>query len=227
MSAKRTSWNEFSSSITSAVICLSSGGKFNFSKYIFDSLVRNVDSTTKFYMYPRFLQLIIRKQVDEEEDADENVEEVNAGDAAEGDVKVMDACAAFTRRVEHLEFDKAAQALEITKLKRMVKKPKKRNNVRKLNFRRLQRLKWIRMMLLFWWMIRRRIGSAIITTTEAQVPAATLTAAPTRVSADPSRRRKGVVIRDPESESTTSTIIPAETKSKDKGKGILLEEPKP
>nr|GEU73057.1 hypothetical protein [Tanacetum cinerariifolium] len=37
--------------------------KFNFSKYIFDSLVRNVDNTTKFYMHPRFLQLVIRKQV--------------------------------------------------------------------------------------------------------------------------------------------------------------------
>nr|GEW20222.1 hypothetical protein [Tanacetum cinerariifolium] len=63
MSAKRTSWNEFSSSMASAVICLSSGRKFNFYKYIFDSLVRNVYSTTKFYMYPHFLQLIIRKQV--------------------------------------------------------------------------------------------------------------------------------------------------------------------
>nr|GFB08950.1 hypothetical protein [Tanacetum cinerariifolium] len=63
MSAKRTSWNEFSSSMASAVICLSTGRKFNFSKYIFDILVRNVDSTTKFYMYPRFLQLMIRKQV--------------------------------------------------------------------------------------------------------------------------------------------------------------------
>nr|GEY31590.1 hypothetical protein [Tanacetum cinerariifolium] len=39
------------------------GRKFNFSKYIFDSLVRNVDSTSKFYMYPRFLQLLIRKQI--------------------------------------------------------------------------------------------------------------------------------------------------------------------
>nr|GEX35821.1 hypothetical protein [Tanacetum cinerariifolium] len=63
MSAKRTSWNEFSSSMASAVIRLSTGRKFNFSKYIFDSLVRNVDSSTKFYMYPRFLQLMIRTQV--------------------------------------------------------------------------------------------------------------------------------------------------------------------
>nr|GEX89696.1 retrovirus-related Pol polyprotein from transposon TNT 1-94 [Tanacetum cinerariifolium] len=63
MSAKRMSWNKFSSFIESAVICPSTSRKFNFSKYIFDSLVRNVDSPTKFYMYPRFLQLMIKKQV--------------------------------------------------------------------------------------------------------------------------------------------------------------------
>nr|GFA36661.1 hypothetical protein [Tanacetum cinerariifolium] len=32
---------------------------------------------------------------------------------------------------------------------------------------------------------------------------------------------------DPQEESTTSTIIPAETMSKDKSKGILVKEPKP
>nr|GEV25396.1 hypothetical protein [Tanacetum cinerariifolium] len=58
-------------------------------------------------------------------------------------------------------------------------------------------------------------ASETITAAEAQVPHVTLTATPSRVIAAPSRRRKGVVIRDPE-ESTTSTIIPAETKSKDK-----------
>nr|GFA71793.1 hypothetical protein [Tanacetum cinerariifolium] len=63
LSTKRTSWNEFSTAMASAVICLSKGQKFNFSKYIFDSLVRNVDSSSKFYMYPRFIQLIIQNQV--------------------------------------------------------------------------------------------------------------------------------------------------------------------
>nr|GFA57631.1 hypothetical protein [Tanacetum cinerariifolium] len=61
--AKRTSWNEFSTSMASAMICLSKGQRFHFSKYIFDSLVRNVDSSSKFYMYPRFIQLIIQAQV--------------------------------------------------------------------------------------------------------------------------------------------------------------------
>nr|GFA81490.1 hypothetical protein [Tanacetum cinerariifolium] len=49
--------------MASAVICLSKGQRFNFSRYIFDSLVRNVDSSSKFYMYPRFIQLIIQAQV--------------------------------------------------------------------------------------------------------------------------------------------------------------------
>nr|GFB10036.1 hypothetical protein [Tanacetum cinerariifolium] len=63
LSVKRTSWNEFSSAMASALICLSSGQRFNFSKYIFESLVRNVNSSSKFYMYPRFIQLIIQTNI--------------------------------------------------------------------------------------------------------------------------------------------------------------------
>nr|GFA13507.1 hypothetical protein [Tanacetum cinerariifolium] len=65
MSAKRTARNKFSSSVASAVIYLATGRKFNFSKYIFDSIVRNVDSPSKFLMYPRFLQVTINAQVDD------------------------------------------------------------------------------------------------------------------------------------------------------------------
>nr|GFB62938.1 hypothetical protein [Tanacetum cinerariifolium] len=71
------------------------------------------------------------------------------------------------------------------------------------------------------------VASTIVFAAEPQVPIAAITAVPTKVAAAPSRRRKGVVIRDPEEESTTSSIILAEAKSKDKGKGILVEEPKP
>nr|GEW51398.1 hypothetical protein [Tanacetum cinerariifolium] len=53
MSAKYTSWNEFNSAMASAVIYLSRGRKFNFYKYIFESLVKNINSRSKFYMYPR------------------------------------------------------------------------------------------------------------------------------------------------------------------------------
>nr|GEY35803.1 hypothetical protein [Tanacetum cinerariifolium] len=52
----------------------------------------------------------------------------------------MDTCTALTRRVEHLELDKIAQALEITKLKQRVKKLEKRNKVKVLKLIRLKRV---------------------------------------------------------------------------------------
>nr|GEV15438.1 copia protein [Tanacetum cinerariifolium] len=63
--AKRIAWNEFCCSMASVVICLAIGRNFNFSKYIFDSMVRNVDSPSKFLMYPRFLQVVMDHQVDD------------------------------------------------------------------------------------------------------------------------------------------------------------------
>nr|GFA80399.1 hypothetical protein [Tanacetum cinerariifolium] len=69
-------------------------------------------------------------------------------------------------------------------------------------------------------------ASAIISAAKPQVPAATITVAPVKVVAAPSRR-KGVVIRDLEEESTKSSIISTKTKSKGKRKGIMVEEPKP
>ncbi|GJU36617.1 putative ribonuclease H-like domain-containing protein [Tanacetum coccineum] len=64
MGAKTTAWNEFSRTMTSAIICLATNQKFNFSKYIFDNMVKNMDSTGKFLMYPRFVQVFLNKQVD-------------------------------------------------------------------------------------------------------------------------------------------------------------------
>nr|GEZ53357.1 reverse transcriptase domain-containing protein [Tanacetum cinerariifolium] len=68
-------------------------------------------------------------------------------------------------------------------------------------------------------------GSTIILVAEPNIPAVTITDAPVKVAAASTKRRRGVVIRDPEEESTA--ITPAETKPKDKGKGIMVEEPKP
>ncbi|GKC38059.1 hypothetical protein Tco_1050443 [Tanacetum coccineum] len=54
MGAKTTAWNEFSSTMAYAIICLATNQKFNFSKYIFESMVRNLDNLSgKFLMYPR------------------------------------------------------------------------------------------------------------------------------------------------------------------------------
>ncbi|GKF72578.1 hypothetical protein Tco_0208692, partial [Tanacetum coccineum] len=57
MGAKTTTWNEFSSTMASAIICLATNQKFNFSKYIFESMVKNLDNAVKFLMYPRFVQV--------------------------------------------------------------------------------------------------------------------------------------------------------------------------
>nr|GEX56020.1 xylulose kinase-1 [Tanacetum cinerariifolium] len=210
--------------------------------------------------------------------------------------EVMDTCTALSRRVKHLELDKIAQALKITKLKRRVKKLERRSKVKVLKLRRLQKEEFKKVatdskvdqveakvdesvdiqgkkaesqaeiykielehankvlsmqkdeselakvqevvdVFTTTKIITEVVNAAsktntaastTITADEAQVPAVILTAAPARVTAAPSRRRKGLVIRDPkESTTTTSTIIPAETKSKDKGKGILVDEPKP
>nr|GEZ35071.1 hypothetical protein [Tanacetum cinerariifolium] len=56
--------------------------------------------------------------------------------------------------------------------------------------------------------------------------ATTITAAPMPKASAP-RRRRGVIIQDPEEAATASLSVKSEVKSKDKGKGILVEEPKP
>ncbi|GJU95863.1 putative ribonuclease H-like domain-containing protein [Tanacetum coccineum] len=43
-------WNEFSINIASAVICLATNKKFNFSKLIFDGMLRNLDNTKKKFL---------------------------------------------------------------------------------------------------------------------------------------------------------------------------------
>nr|GFB54406.1 hypothetical protein [Tanacetum cinerariifolium] len=54
--------------------------------------------------------------------------------------EALDTCGALTRRVEHLEHDKVAQALEITKLKKRVKKLEQANKVKVLKLRRLKKV---------------------------------------------------------------------------------------
>ncbi|GJT90009.1 retrovirus-related pol polyprotein from transposon TNT 1-94 [Tanacetum coccineum] len=65
LSAKTTAWNKFSRTMASAIICLATNQMFNFSKYIFESMVKNLDNVGKFLMYPRFVQVFLNKQVDE------------------------------------------------------------------------------------------------------------------------------------------------------------------
>ncbi|GKB86335.1 putative ribonuclease H-like domain-containing protein [Tanacetum coccineum] len=53
LSPKTAELNEFSSTMASPIICLAINQMFNYSKYIFKSMVKNLDNVGKFLMYPR------------------------------------------------------------------------------------------------------------------------------------------------------------------------------
>ncbi|GKB78073.1 hypothetical protein Tco_0944968 [Tanacetum coccineum] len=65
MSPKSGGWDQFGSNLATALICLSTGRIYNFSKLIFDGMVANLKSKTKFLMYPRFLQMILEIQTED------------------------------------------------------------------------------------------------------------------------------------------------------------------
>nr|GFA62466.1 hypothetical protein [Tanacetum cinerariifolium] len=79
-----------------------------------------------------------------------------------------------------------------------------------------------------------KLKEVIEVVTTAKLMTEVVTAAATNITATPitdapsaARRRKGVVIRNPKETVTPSIIVHSEPKSNDKGKGILVEEPKP
>nr|GEW62772.1 hypothetical protein [Tanacetum cinerariifolium] len=252
--------------MASAVICLSTGRKFNFSKYIFDSLVRNVDSSMKFYMYLRFLQLMIRAQVGDlslhttkysspaltqkvfanmrrvgkgfsgvdtplfegmlvaqqvdESAAGRNVDDVTivgvtdegAADDIAKDVAV-DAEIKESADVQGRQVESQAQIYQIN-LEHADKVLSMQDD--EVEPAELQEVVEV-------------VTTGKLITEVVTVASATITVAAPTLTTTPSaaRRRKRVVIRDPKKTATPSTIIHSEAKSKDKGKGILVEEPKP
>ncbi|GKA21691.1 putative ribonuclease H-like domain-containing protein, partial [Tanacetum coccineum] len=52
MGAKTTAWNEFSSTMASAIICLATNQKINLSKYIFDAMLGDMSHHKKIYVTP-------------------------------------------------------------------------------------------------------------------------------------------------------------------------------
>nr|GEV86556.1 hypothetical protein [Tanacetum cinerariifolium] len=266
MSAKRTSWNEFSSSMASAVICLSTEKGFS-----------RVDT-------PLFEGMIVAQQDDAV--ADEGVASVAVDDVlATADEPSIPLPTPTTQppppsqELPSTSQDKIAQTLEITKLKQRVKKLERRNKLKVFKLRRLKKadedvtlkdvaaiekdaeieenadvqgrkvesqaqiykidlehadkvlsskdddidpseLKEVVEVVTIAKLMTEVVTAASDTITAA--PTATITTAPSAA-----RRRKEVVIRDPEETATPSIIIHSEPKSKDKGKGIMVKEPKP
>ncbi|GJR21303.1 hypothetical protein Tco_0969830 [Tanacetum coccineum] len=63
LSSKSTSWDQIPTNIATAVICLATNQVYNFSKLIFDGMMRHLDAKKKFVMYPRFLPVFLTNQL--------------------------------------------------------------------------------------------------------------------------------------------------------------------
>ncbi|GKC60255.1 hypothetical protein Tco_1087853, partial [Tanacetum coccineum] len=61
LSPNKTAWEQFSSNIATAIICLATNRTFNFSKMVFEGMVKHLDSRSKFLMYPMFIQILLNK----------------------------------------------------------------------------------------------------------------------------------------------------------------------
>nr|GEW67920.1 ribonuclease H-like domain, reverse transcriptase, RNA-dependent DNA polymerase [Tanacetum cinerariifolium] len=201
MSAKRTSWNEFSSVMASAVICLST--------------VREPEE-----------QGDAAKQVNDDNAAEEHVTAVDDGEDFPMSLlqEALDACATLARRVEHLEHDKVAQDLEIIKLKTKVKKLQKTNKVKSLKLRRLRKADIYHIdmdhatKVLSMQEDKPEIQEAVEVVTTAKLI--------TKVVATVSETVSAAAVTETVSAAAV-TAAPVKVASKDKGKCIMVEEPKP
>nr|GEV78106.1 xylulose kinase-1 [Tanacetum cinerariifolium] len=136
--AKRTSWNEFSSAMTSAVICLSTAEEPEEQGDVEEQVQDNVDDAAQG----------ADTAVSRDDVQDQSIPSPTPltpppqqpQDLPSTSQEALDACASLTRRVEHLEHDKVAQALKITKLKKRVKKLERANKVKVLKLRRLKKV---------------------------------------------------------------------------------------
>ncbi|GJR51303.1 hypothetical protein Tco_1401824 [Tanacetum coccineum] len=63
LSSKSTSWDQIPTNIATAVICLTTNQKYNFSKLIFDGMLRHLEAKKKFVMYPRFISIFLARQL--------------------------------------------------------------------------------------------------------------------------------------------------------------------
>ncbi|GJY75720.1 uncharacterized mitochondrial protein-like protein [Tanacetum coccineum] len=137
MGLKTTAWNEFSSTMASVIICLATNQKFNFSKYIFESMVRNLENLSgKFLMYPRF----------ESVSKHSNDSLLIRGNTLQSDEdrlklkELMALCTNLHQRVLDLEKTKTTQGNKIANLKRRVKKLEKKIRSRTHKLKRLYKV---------------------------------------------------------------------------------------
>nr|GEU65813.1 putative reverse transcriptase domain-containing protein [Tanacetum cinerariifolium] len=247
LSAKRTSWNEFSSSMAFAVICLST----------------RVGKGCSGVETSLFKGIIVAQQVGKGV-TEVHVEEVSTvGVAAEGaasaaddevptarvkklekrnklkasklrrlkkvgttqkvetsDDTIMDDISKQGRIIADMDADKDVTLKDVVVVAKDVQDAEIEENVDIKPFELQEVVEVVTTAKLI-----TEVVTAASTTITAAAPQLTIAAAPTLTTApSATRRRKGVVISDPEESATPSKIIHTEAKSKDKGKWIMKED---
>nr|GEV07924.1 hypothetical protein [Tanacetum cinerariifolium] len=238
MSAKRISWNGFSSSMTSAIICLSTGvsdvnvenvtagvaaeGDVSAADDVVLTAVKepSILSPTPPTPLPQPSQDIPltsqgRMIADMDADVDvilEDAKEVAVEKSVDVDESkdVQGREAESQAQIYHIDLEHANKVLSMQD-----------DKVEPAELQEVVEVVTTAKLII-------EVVTAASATITATAPQLTTAAAPTLTTApSAARRRKGVVISDPEETATPSTIVHTEAKSKDKGKGILVEEPKP
>ncbi|GJW52864.1 hypothetical protein Tco_0096949 [Tanacetum coccineum] len=137
LSAKTTAWNEFSSTMASAIICLATNQKFNLSKYIFDAMKKQSRrKQTKNIEVPHTSDSTADVP-NEEHLSTHSHDPLLSGEDRMKLTELMDMCTKLFERVLDLEHTKTAQAQKITNLKLRVKKLEKKAGLRTYKFKRL------------------------------------------------------------------------------------------
>nr|GEU68707.1 hypothetical protein [Tanacetum cinerariifolium] len=255
MSTKRTSWNEFSSFMASAVICLSTGRKINFPSTFFTALCcwcyvdvvpaataepsilshtpttqppplsQELSSTSQVIPTPPPSPTAQPSSPPQQQQPSQPTHD--AKNSMDLLQTLLETCTALTRRVENLEQDKITQALEIIKLKQRVKRLEKKNKLKVFGLRKLKKVLSIHDDELE--PVELKEVVEVVTTAKlmTEVVTAAVATTPITIATSAARRRKRVVIRDPKENATPSIIIHSEPRSKYKGKRIMVQDPKP
>ncbi|GKB00165.1 hypothetical protein Tco_0828158 [Tanacetum coccineum] len=137
MGAKTTAWNEFSSTMASAIICLATNQKFNLSKYIFDAMKK---SRRKQRKDSAPTEPTTKETPDEAYVSTPFCDPPQSGKDRIKLIELMNLCTQLQSRVLALETTKSNQALEIKSLKRRVKSLEKRRESRTPGFKRLRKV---------------------------------------------------------------------------------------
>nr|GEV18122.1 hypothetical protein [Tanacetum cinerariifolium] len=265
MSVKRTSWNEFSSSMASAVIYLSSGRKFNFStkqvgdlsthttKYTSPALTQKVFANMRrvgkgFFRVetPLFKGMLVAQEVGEgvadavhDEGVPATVPTVDEEPSIPSPTpptpppqpsQDIPSTSQDTGILMNLLQEVMDTYVDVVLEAKEVVVDAKANQDAKEDESELTEVQEVVDVVTTAKLITEVVTTASTTITAAEVLVPTATnAAASALTVAPSRRSKGVVIRDLEESTTTttSTIMHTEAKSKDKGKGILVEDLKP